>query len=305
MARRAGPVDEQRLGRAANAGAPHLGVHDDLPRHFKVGARVDINVADTLQMREDRNARLLLHASDKASAAARHDHVERAVEAAQHGADRRAVRRRDKLDRMLRQAGGAKPRNERGMDGGVAAVGIGAAAQHGGVAGLQAQRARIRRHVGPALEDDADDAKRRAHPLDMKPVGAVPFRDDGTDRVRQIGDFLKRFRDRFEARFVQRAAVDHRPGRAGGLHAGDVSPVGGKDSRPAPPQFAGGCMERRILRLGRGIGEMRGGCLRRDPDALHQRLDVACLARRILAAPGVHASLSTMSSRWIIAERPR
>ena len=46
-----------------------------------VGGLVDIDVADAFEMREHRHARLGLHARDQALAAARHDHVDRAVEA--------------------------------------------------------------------------------------------------------------------------------------------------------------------------------------------------------------------------------
>ena len=57
-----------------------------------------------------------------------------------------------------------------------------------GIAGLQAERAGIGRDVGAALEDDADDAERRAHALDVQAVGAVPFGDHFADRIGQFGD---------------------------------------------------------------------------------------------------------------------
>jgi hypothetical protein len=46
-----------------------------------------------------------------------------------------------------------------GMDGAVRMQALGAAAQDDGIAGLQAQRARIRRDVRPALVNHADDAQ--------------------------------------------------------------------------------------------------------------------------------------------------
>ena len=97
-------IDQQRLGRAAHAGAPHLGVEHDLLRHVEIGACMHIDVADAFEMREHRHARLGLHARDEALAAARHDHVDGAVEAAEHEADGRAVDRRHELDRGLGQA---------------------------------------------------------------------------------------------------------------------------------------------------------------------------------------------------------
>ena len=126
-----------------------------------------IDVADALQMREDRDARLLLHAGDEPFPAARHDHVDGAVEAAQHGADSGAVGGRHELDRVLRQAGRAKARCEAGMNGGGAAMRVRAAAQDDGVAGLEAEPAGIGGDVRPAFENDADDAERRADALDV------------------------------------------------------------------------------------------------------------------------------------------
>ena len=65
-------------------------------------APCDVDVADAVEMREDRHARLVLHARHEALAAARHDHVDVAVEARQHRADRRAVAGRHKVDRVGR-----------------------------------------------------------------------------------------------------------------------------------------------------------------------------------------------------------
>ena len=79
--------------------------------------RVDIDVADAFEMREHRHARLGLHARDQALAAARHDHVDAAVQAGQHLADRGAVARRHQLDRILRQAGFAQALHQAVMDG--------------------------------------------------------------------------------------------------------------------------------------------------------------------------------------------
>ena len=109
-------VDQQRLGRAADAGAPHLGVDGDAHRHVEPGGAVDVEVAEPFEMREDRHARLLLHARDQALAAARDDDVEIAGQARQHGADGGAVGGRHELDRVGRQAGGTQALDQAGMD---------------------------------------------------------------------------------------------------------------------------------------------------------------------------------------------
>ncbi len=156
-------------------------------------------MADAFQMREDGHARLALHALDQALAAARHDDVDRAVEAGQHGAHRGTVGGRHELDRMLGKTGRIEARDEAGVDGGGAAMRVGAAAQDDGVARLEAKPAGIGGDVGPALEDDADDAERRAHALDMQAVRPVPFGDDGADRVGKLGNRLQRLRHAFQA----------------------------------------------------------------------------------------------------------
>ena len=108
MRRRRRAIDQQRLGRAADAGAPHLGVEQDGLGHVELGRPVDVDVADALEMREHRHPRLRLHARDQALAAARHDDVDRAVEAREHHPDRGALARRHQRDGGLRQGGRAQ-----------------------------------------------------------------------------------------------------------------------------------------------------------------------------------------------------
>ena len=131
-------IDQQRLGRAAHAGAPQLGVEHDGFCHVELGRLVDVDVADAFEMREHRHARLGLHARDQALAAARHDHVDSAVEPLQQLADRGAVAGRHQRDRVLRQAGFLQALRERRMNGARRAVAVRAAAQDHRVAGLEA-----------------------------------------------------------------------------------------------------------------------------------------------------------------------
>ena len=102
-------IDQQRLRRAADAGAAHFGVEDNLFGHIERGRFVNKDVAHAFKVREYRHARFGLNARDQAFAAARHDHVEIAVEPGQHHANGRAVAGRDELDGSLRQIGSAQP----------------------------------------------------------------------------------------------------------------------------------------------------------------------------------------------------
>ncbi len=78
-----------------------------------------------------------LDARDEAFATARHDDVDRAVQAGQHHADRRAVARRHQRDRSFGQAGFTQALHQAFMDGATGAKTVGAAAQHHGIARLQ------------------------------------------------------------------------------------------------------------------------------------------------------------------------
>jgi len=102
MRRGAGLVDQQRLGRAADAGAAQFGVEQDLARHGEIGLRIDIDMAVAVEMGEDRHTRLALDAGDEALAAARHDDIDGAAEPGEDFAHRGPVARRHKLDRVGR-----------------------------------------------------------------------------------------------------------------------------------------------------------------------------------------------------------
>src|SRR4051795_10165569 len=64
-----------------------------------------------------------------------------------------------------------------------AAETLGPSPQDGGVAGLKAERPRVRRHVRTALEYDADDPQRRRHPLDHEAVRTLEGSQDPSDWI--------------------------------------------------------------------------------------------------------------------------
>src|SRR3546814_3255816 len=74
-----------------------------------------------------------------------------------------------------------------------------AAAQNGGVAGLEAERAGIGGHVRPALVDDADDPERHRDAGDSQPVGALPLGQGAADGVGPGGNLLDAARPRLDA----------------------------------------------------------------------------------------------------------
>ena len=178
-------MHQQRLGRAADSGAPHLGVDDDPQRLVEIGRPIDVDVHDAFEMGEHRHARLALNPLDQAFSPARHDDVERAAEALEHLADRLPRGEGRARNRSLGQTGFLQARDQAALDGGRRANTIRAAAQHHSVAALEAERAGVGGHIGPALVDHADDAERRRHALDHEAVGAGEGREHPPDRIGQ------------------------------------------------------------------------------------------------------------------------
>ena len=202
-------VDQDRLGRAADTRAPHLGIDDDGARLREIGFLVDIDVADAFEMREHRHARFLLHACDEAFAAARNDEVDSAVEAFEHLADGRAIRRADQLDGSFRQTGLLQARFQRRVNRHRRTQRFRSAAQDHRVAGFQAQRAGIGGHVGPALIDDADDADGRGNARDIETVRLLPTRQFAADGIGQSSDVFETFRHGFDAAVVEKEPITH------------------------------------------------------------------------------------------------
>ncbi len=222
-------VDQQRLGRPANAGPPHLGIDDDRNGHVEIGGAVHIDVAETFEMRKDRHPRLALHPRNEALATARHDDVDAPVKPRQHGAHSGTIRNRHHLDGMFRQTRHLQPVNEAGMNGRRRMQAVRAAAQDDRIACLEAQRPGIGRHIRPALIDHADDTKRRAHALDMQPVRPVPFGDDVPNRILELGDRPNAIRHVGNALGIQRQTIEEGAGDTGLLGRLDVDRIGRQD----------------------------------------------------------------------------
>ena len=204
----ASAIDKQRLGRAADSGAAHLGVQHELFRGVEIGGGMHEDMHETFKMRENGHARFMLDARDEALAAARHDDVNRAIEAGKHGTDRGAIARRHERDGGDRQAGLAQSFREAGMNRAHRAETVGATAQDGGIAGFETERAGVRRNVRTALEDHADRAKRRRDPLDPEAVRPLKPLQHAPDRIAQFRDLLDAARHSLDAGGVERQPVE-------------------------------------------------------------------------------------------------
>ena len=169
---------------------------------------IDIDVVDAFEMREYRHARFGLDARDQALAAARHDHIDGAVQSAQQQAHRGAVTGRHQRDRSLRQTRFAQSLHQAVVDRAAGPETVGATAQDHRVAGFQAQHAGVGSDVGAALEDHRDHAERHAHPLDGHAVRSLPAFGHDPDRIGDIAYGRDAVGHRIDPRLRQRQPID-------------------------------------------------------------------------------------------------
>ncbi len=181
---RHGAVNEQRLDGVADAGPLNLG--GALRMIFSAMAGSAPAWTKTEQMP---SACLITGTrasattvSIRALAAPGDNHVDEFALAAEEG-DQRPVGVVDELHRAPGQRGAFL------QGGDERAVGVDrllAAAQHGGVAGLEAEDGGVDGDVGARLEDDGDDSDGDAHLRDPDAVGLGPFAELFAQRLGQV-----------------------------------------------------------------------------------------------------------------------
>ena len=185
----------------------------------------DENGADAVGVLDDGDARLGDDGLDQAVAAARDDEIDELVLAAEEG-NEGAVGIVDQLDGALGQCFAVA---ERGDEGAVGVDGFLAAAQDGGVAGLEAEDSGVDGDVGAGLVDDGDDADGDADLGDFDAVGAGPGGHLLAERLRERADLAHAFDHGGEGFLGDAETVDERGVEAGLLGGGDVLGVRGED----------------------------------------------------------------------------
>ena len=150
-----------------------------------------------------------------------------------------------------------------------------AAAQDRGVAGLQAQRAGIGGHVGPALVDDADHTERHTHALDVESVGPRPL----AQHACRSGRAAPAISSMLAAMASTRCVVE----RAGDRAARRAAPA--RAPRPGPARWPRGWPPRRAAGAPRPRAQRSSG---RCPPAPAPRLP----ARRRARCPSMSAPMS-------------
>ena len=240
---------------------------------------IDIDVVDAFQMREHRHARLGFDAGDQALAAARHDHVDAAVQPAQQQADRRAVAGRHQGDRGLGQTGFAQSLHQTFVDRAAGPETVRAAAQDHGVAGFQAQHAGVGGDVGAAFENHGDDAERHAYPLDDHAVRPLPALGHDADGIGDLAHGRDAVGHRVDARLRQRQPIDEGAARAGAADFRDILGIGGEDRGRIGADGALHRLQRLVLLLGGGQRQHPRGGARAGSKLGHQGRQIGACRR--------------------------
>ena len=182
------------------------------------------------------------------------------------------------------------------------------AAQHHGVAALQAERAGVRGDIRAALVNDADDAERRRHPLNYETVGAVERREHPADRIGQRRDVLETSGHRLDARLVQRQPIEESRRQTLGLAFSEVARVRLEDFRPALAQDVRRRCQSPVLLLRRRDGERTGGGSRLGADDAHRsanfRIGFHLRGDGHERAPVSNLDYSSFGGKAIIRRRP-
>ena len=306
-ARRDVAMDQQGLQCVAGRRPGHLAVHQQRQRQVLVGAGIHVLVADALVVLDHRHARVLGHEADQPLAAPRDHQVDDIAELDQFQ-DGLPAQVFDQRQHRLRQAGITQRALQRCRDGGVGMDRFRSAAQDHRVAGLQAQRGGVGRHVRACFVDHRDHAQRHAHALDMDSVGPVVGTGDLAHGVRQLRHFAHGSGDALQACRIEPQSIQH--GAADAFCGGrfDIACIGGQDH-----SFVGQQGIRH--RAQQGVLGLRGqGCDgRRCVAALQgQRLDVGHSISLLTIGHGTHALVGAPSGAMLFdldsragASRPR
>ena len=230
-------------------------------------------MADALQVLEKRDTALGNDALDQRLAAARHNDVDELAHP-QHLADGGAVGGRHQLDGGAGQVGLGQPTVQGDGDGGRRMMALGAAAQDGRVARLQAQPAGVSGDVGPRFVDHADDPQGHPYTRYVEAVGAPPLGQHLAHRIGQRRDLLEAPRHGLDTALVEPETVKHGPGEPLVARRRHVGPVGGEDITLYLLERLGGGQERPVLGLAGCHRQGGGGGLGVGTEALHEGGDV-------------------------------
>ena len=256
-------MHEQGLDGVADPRPLRLGVVHQVGGHPEIRGRVDEDVHESLVVLQDRDTGALCDHPDELFPAPGDDQIEVARQIQQRG-DRRPVGVLDELDRVGGRADLLEGLRQHGGDLRVGLDGFAAAAEHHGVAGLQAEAGRVGRDVRTRLVDETDHAERDPNTRDLDPVRPAPGIERLAHRIGQRGDLPERLRHLLDARVGECQAVEERPRVPARARALEIGPVGLEELRRLLLEPAGH-LEQGLVLQPRGAERQFGGRRARGP----------------------------------------
>ena len=209
-----------------------------------------IDMTHAIEMGKYRHACLILHAPDQALAAARHNHVNIAVQPGQHHADRSTVRRVDNLHAIRIKTGSFQRTGKTAMNKTCRILNFRRAAQNHRIAGFQTQCRRIGRHIGAAFINHPDNPQRHAQAGNIKPAIDLPLRHALPDRIVQRDNRFQCLGNALKTRLIKHDAVEpRRPDilRFGQFH---ILAIGGENIGGIGAQFIGCGLQSGVFLIG-------------------------------------------------------
>ena len=258
-------IDQQRLGRVADARALDLGVVGDRAGHLKIGVLVNVDVAVARRGVHHRHGRHRLQRLLQTLAAPRDHQVHQALGGRQLG-QLGAVSAVEQLDRPLGKPGFAHSLAHDCRQGPVGARGVARSPEHDRIAALQGERGAVHGHVRPRLVDDRDHAER--HPDLLHPQAACEHAllDHLAHRVRQRRDVPHPRGHGRHPLLVERQPIAEGVVEPRSALVGEVRGVRLEDLVAALAEQLGEPRQSCVLRLGGGSRQLARGPLGRGAD---------------------------------------
>ena len=255
---RDGLIHQQGFHRAANAITVGLGVERNALRLGKIGMGTDVYMADAVQVFDHRHLGITADPFDQPLAAARHDDINVLGHGDQR-ADSGTIGHFNHLHHGGRQTGFGQAALDAHCNGTVGVNRLGATAQDGCVARLQAQAGSINGHVRTRLVDDSDYTQRYTHLADLNTRRAVAHVANRADGVWQACHLTQTDNHAVDACRGQRQALQHGRLKAVGPAGGQVQFVGSNQLQTCGIQCSSSAVQGTVFLRRTGTADHTGG----------------------------------------------
>ena len=280
-------MNQQRLAGIAGGRIVSLRIDADGHRLALIGISIDINRAEPIGMAKNGNTSRLLDGLHQLIRAAGNDQVDPAIEI-EHLPH--LLSRRDELNRIRRHpihlAESLLDDRDQGL---VRSGGLPAALENDGVGGFKREGGDLHGRLGPRLENNADDSKRTAYPVEIKPLSEPRREGHLSDRVRQPGDVANPGQHGIELAPLEIKTLEQSPAQAAGFNLSLavrlVGAVSLQDVFAPLLQLAPDRLEGGILALGRERRQLQGGGPRPPGDGLYRWGLFSFFCAHVLAGP--------------------